>query len=220
MSTFDDYIDLSERLGCTRVPFSLVRVDASYGMAQSDHNRTSVLHRLEANYVNGFTERILLLGEDACSGFSGFRSWKEYLLARPHVPAHALVGVTGSAYVDDEGTIRVHSGTEAQAAIRYAKQEGLRSLALVAPEFHIARAFMHFVTAALSEYPELQIWPIAGEPLPWDEIVVHSQGTQRDTRRAIAEAEYKKIFTYKELASLDAVLSYMNSRDRDASHRS
>lgn len=215
MSEFEKYRILFEHLECDR---SITPpLDAIYGMAQTDDNRESVLNRIEELYASGASRRVLLLGEDACSGYSGFRSWMEYVAGRKVIPERAVTGVLGSSYVDPHGTIRVHSGTESAAAVSFCRGNQLKNIAVVAPEFHMVRTFIHFVTATLKTAPDLNIWPIIGSPLSWDEVVAHSQGVQRATRRDIASDEYRKVFTYSGLAKIAHVCAYIRRRNTNIS---
>lgn len=220
MHTFEDYHALAEDLGCFdfRDQTLLPPLDACYGLAQSNDNRASVLGAIGELYKNDLCKKVLLSGEGALSGYSGFLSWREVLENEHSVPSDIIHGAVGSTYVDN-GVVCVNTYTEALAAVKFADAHGFRDIAIVSPEFHVARAFFIFASAAVQLNSKVNIWPTPGLPLSWDEEVIHSQGIQRGTRKEIAIVEYEKIFLYKNLESLEVVHSYMNERDRRANLR-
>ena len=105
---------------------------------------------------------------------------------------------------------------ESEAIIRFARQKSYHSLFVVAPPFQQLRAFMTAVTVALSEYPELLIYSYPGVAMPWQEEVIHSQGTLKAKRRDLIQEELERIAKYQskgDLASPEQVLSYLNKRE-------
>ena len=75
---------------------------------------------------------------------------------------------------------------------------------------------MTAVTVTLREYPELLIYSYPGEAMPWQEEVVHSQGTLKAKRRDLIQEELERIEKYQskgDLASPEQVLSYLNKRE-------
>ena len=111
--------------------------------------------------------------------------------------------------------ILLNTRTESEAAIDLFKQKQVSSVYVVAPPFHQLRALMTFVTVALQEYPEVQIYSYPGKPLPWDETVPHSQGTTIDSRSNLIHVELERIRKYQrkgDLGSPRSVLDYLKSR--------
>ena len=72
------------------------------------------------------------------------------------------------------------------------------------------------VSIALEEYPELLLYSSPGPALPWQEKVVHSQGTLTGTRSEIIHSELERIERYQkkgDLAQTEAILAYLDRRD-------
>jgi hypothetical protein len=75
---------------------------------------------------------------------------------------------------------------------------------------------MTAITAALHIYPQLKLYSMPGYPLPWQQEVIHSQGKVIGTRSSLIASELTRIELYQQkgdLASVAAVLNYLNSRD-------
>ena len=74
---------------------------------------------------------------------------------------------------------------------------------------------MTAVTVALREYPELLLYSYPAVAMPWQEEVVHSQGTLKATRSELIHMEFERINKYQnkgDLASFEEVLTYLNNR--------
>ena len=72
------------------------------------------------------------------------------------------------------------------------------------------------VSVALREYPELAIYAMSGDSLPWGQLATHSQGLVTGTRASFIESELERIRRYTEkgdLAVADQVWAYMEQRD-------
>lgn len=96
----------------------------------------------------------------------------------------------------DHATIpMIHTLVESELVVRHAKVQGWRSLLAVAPPFHLPRAAMTMASVCAREYPELDVIPFAGAPLPWDEPAVHSQGVL-GTRAEFLDGELERIERY------------------------
>ena len=118
--------------------------------------------------------------------------------------------------VNNKETSMLNTLIESEALIRFAKQHGYRSLFVVAPPFHQLRALMTAVTVALREYPELLIYSYPSVAMPWQEEVVHSQGTLKAKRRDLIQEELERIEKYQgkgDLALFEQVLNYLNKRE-------
>jgi len=76
---------------------------------------------------------------------------------------------------------------------------------------------MTAVTVSIRAYPELLIYSYPGAAMPWQEEVVHSQGTLKARRRELIQNEMERIEKYQDkgdLASFEQVLNYLNRRDK------
>ena len=75
---------------------------------------------------------------------------------------------------------------------------------------------MTSVTVAIREHPELLIYSYPGVAMPWQEEVVHSQGTLKAKRRDLIQEELERIEKYQgkgDLALFEQVLNYLNKRE-------
>jgi hypothetical protein len=66
--------------------------------------------------------------------------------------------------------------TEAHASVQHPRRKAFKTICIIAPPFHLARAFMTAVQAESHIFPPLQIYSIAGVPPPWNDTAVYSQG--------------------------------------------
>jgi len=183
-------------------------VNGAYLYCQTDGNQQSLFQTALFLIDNSFTSKILILQTEAKCGYPGFSQWKGQLLA------------TGLTEEQIEGVEIIelpilHTLIESEALIHFARQEGFTSLLVLAPPFQQLRAFMTAVTVAIREYPELLLYSYPAVAMPWQEEVVHSQGTLQATRSELIHMEFARINTYQEkgdLASFDDVATYLDNR--------
>ncbi|WP_187263844.1 YdcF family protein [Pontibacter beigongshangensis] len=186
--------------------------DGHFLYGQTPDNEASVFaaaHQLLAREQPG---RILFLDTDPMSGYGGFRNWREKLLDQG-IPDDSLVPVP--PVPRDTGIL--HTLIEAQSVVALARERRFKSLVVTAAPFQQPRAFMTAVTVALQQYPALRIYSCPGQAMPWQEEVVHSQGTVSGTRAALIAGEVERIRLYQakgDLASVPDVLQYLNRRDK------
>ncbi len=109
----------------------------------------------------------------------------------------------------------MHTHTEAEAFIAYAKAHRWKKVYATAADFHQPRAFTNTVSIVLRDYPALRVFSAPGIHLPWMEEVAHSQKTVRDLRYKLFTGEYKRLNDYcdkGDLVSAQKVLDYLNCR--------
>ena len=184
-------------------------VDAAYLFAQTADNQQSVFDTGLALAAAGQADRILIADSGVMSGYPGFQAWRQELLASG-LPEKKLAGTPTSAFAT------LHTLIEATALVQYARMHHVHKLLIVAPPFHQLRAFMTVVTVARRELPELRVYNRVGGSLPWQEVVVHSQGTLQCQRRELIQSELDRIDRYQQkgdLAPKDEILNYLNWRD-------
>lgn len=112
----------------------------------------------------------------------------------------------------------VNTGSEAEALVRYGASLG-GDIGIVAPAFHLVRAFTTTVSAMVRLDKMQRVYAIAGAPLPWTESVRHSQGTLENTRADLLADELKRLEKYRaeeygSMLNAKSVLEYLNWRDR------
>ena len=184
-------------------------VDAAYLYAQTPDNQASVLFKGRELLTQGIAPRLMFAQTGERSGYLGYNVWEQQLLAWG-IPKSSLEGVEVSY------DVILHTLSESEAMITKARQQNYQTLLVVAPPFHLPRAFMTAITAALRIYPEIRLYSQPGEALPWLGEAVHSQGNQKALRKDLIEGEEKRIAKYQkrdDLASFADVLQYLNNRD-------
>lgn len=189
----------------------LSQADLMYLVGQTRSNQSSVLNRAPE-----FSGPIGIIGypDTEHFGYPGSNVWVPELHKRGVSDEH-IVLVTGS-FVDMGGKEVIHTLSEMRALMRYARANALQTVLLVAPRFHIVRAFMSGVLALTEHYPELRLYPVLGTPLNWGEESSHSQGVLKGIRADFLVEEIIRIYAYHGQGNLpdpESVLTYMDRRD-------
>jgi hypothetical protein len=203
----NDTIELLTRVLCDLQPKN--PTNGAYLYCQTKSNQQSIFQAAYFLLNNTLTYRILILNTKAKSGYPGFTEWKKQL----HQLGLSEEKIEG---VLNKETSMLNTLIESEAIIRFARQHSYHSLFVVAPPFQQLRAFMTAVTVAIKEYPELLIYSYPGVAMPWQEEVIHSQGTLKAKRRDLIQEELERIAKYQskgDLASPEQVLSYLNKRE-------
>jgi hypothetical protein len=188
---------------------SVTPADAAYLFCQTSGNESSLFQAAKDLVTGSTTSKILILKTDAKSGYPGYSQWKQRLQAMG-LDENQVEGVT------IEETPIIQTRIESEALIRHARQKGYTALIVSAPPFQQLRAFMTAATVAIKEYPELSIYSYPGAALPWQEWVVHSQGTLEARRSELIRTELERIHTYQKkghLAPFEQILTYLNHRE-------
>ncbi len=179
--------------------------DAAYLFAQTASNQESALSAAPHSPAR----QILLLNTRPRSGYPGSGPWKKELLQSDLDPRRI-------AEIPMSDSILLNTRTEAQALIDYVQHQRFQALEIISPPFHQLRAFMTAITIALEENADIRIYSCPGRAFPWNETVVHSQGTLQAERRQLIHKELARIETYQakgDLAPTAAILNYLNQRD-------
>lgn len=202
--------ELIIRTLCDTLPTTTA--DALFLFGQTADNQEAIFSKSVELLQGKRAAKILFLGTEAMSGYPGFEEWRQKLLALG-VAENKIEPVP--PYPAD--TDILHTFIEATSVARYAKQKGYKTMLMMAAPFQQPRAFMAAVTATTREYPELRLYSVPGNPMPWQEEVVHSQGKVKDTRAGLIAGELERIEKYNtkgDLASVAELLEYLNRRDR------
>jgi hypothetical protein len=183
--------------------------NGAYLYCQTRGNQQSIFQSAQFLLNNSLTSKILILNTEAKSGYPGFNEWKQQL-------QQLGLSVEQIEGIKNKETSMLNTLIESEALVQFAKQRGYHSLFVVAPPFHQLRALMTAVTVTLREYPELLIYSYPGIAMPWQEEVVHSQGTLKAKRRDLIQEELERIEKYQDkgdLALFEQVLTYLNKRE-------
>ncbi len=188
--------------------WSQTPADGVYLYCQTESSQQSVFRAALDLLDNSLTSKVLILQSSAKSGYPGFPKWSERL-EKSGLDRGQIEGV------EIGETATLNTLIESEALVRYALRREYHSLFVVAPPFQQLRAFMTAVTVALREYPQLLIYSYPAVAMPWQEEVLHSQGTLRATRNELIRTELERIDTYQQkgdLALFEQVLAYLNKR--------
>ncbi|WP_242928621.1 YdcF family protein [Pontibacter vulgaris] len=189
-------------------------VDAVFLFGQTEDNEHAAFVAARLLVESKLTGKVLCLGTKAMSGYPGYESWKQEI-----AKLGILEPVLEPVAPIPPDTELLHTFIEAQSMVRHAQKQQYKRIIVTAAPFQQPRAFMTAVTMALREYPDLYLYSLPGQPLPWQEEVTHSQGQVQGTRAELIEGEMdriKKYYAKGDLASVDEVLDYLNRRDKGA----
>ena len=189
---------------------NIPNLDLLYGVSQTRDNEGSVLPVLAAHCgmvgISGVQSNQF--------GYPGSADWTHKLLSSG-VGAIHLILVGGGLSV--QGDVEVfHTLSEAKALVAYAKHEGLKTVGIVAPKYHLTRAMMSMILAINQDYPALRVYPIMGQHQDLNEWVMHSQGTLGCRRGELFLHEAARIYRYRAQGNLPSqaeVVAYMARRD-------
>lgn len=204
-------VELLTRVLCDSLPEN--SVDGIYLFCQTEDNQGSVLQAALSLLNRSMSSKVLILHSEAKSGFPGFANWNEHL-SKLGISSGQIQGVPIGR------TAMLNTLVESEALVQFVHQRKLKSLIVVAPPFQQLRAFMTVVTVALEKFPQLLIYSYPAVAMPWQQEVVHSQGTLRTTRQDLIQTELERIHTYQkkgDLASFEQVMTYLNNRETVAS---
>lgn len=191
--------------------------DLLYLFSETDDNRESVLGAARALYRIGYGNNTAIPDNDTNPGYSGFAEWYEALY-KQHIPR--IVSVFPISVPGNLNTM-----SEAQAMIRYAHEHGMRTILVVAPAFHMPRAFLSAISVAVRECPGIKVYALPGSTPDWfHEMVAHSQGKVRNTRAELFRgSERERIVKYQhegdyypggDLVPFSSAFEYLQARDK------
>lgn len=198
------------RVWCDNSP---MLVDLLYLFGETPDNQNSVLRPAAEIYRRVGTVKVGITGlRGAQFGYPGVATWQMALETQGVRPRDILLVPA------DEKNANTY--TEAVELVRLASEHKLGSIGVMAPAFHLPRCFLSTVSAAKTMgASHLRIYAMVGDPQPWNEKVIHSQGVVTGTRTEIFRGELERISRYQakgDLISLEEALEYMRERDRGA----
>lgn len=91
---------------------------------------------------------------------------------------------------------RPNTRSEADALVRVT--DITKAVAIIAPPFHIFRAFVSTVTAMFESGRLIRVYAVPGSALPWSTRVRHSQGTLDNTREGLLGNELERLERYRD----------------------
>ena len=192
-----------------------LRHTPTYLFTETVDNAQAVLDVGSGLLADGFASCILLLNDrnGQNKGYPGASKWKGTLIKDMGVEAKDIIFVRC-----DEP---LNTLSEAEALVQYTNARNLHRVIIVAPAFHLVRAFVSMVTAVHCLSTQgLRVHCQVGTALRWDEEAKHSQGTLKRQRSELIMTELDRIVRYQSrrlgsggLVSTDHVFRYLEWRD-------
>lgn len=167
-----------------------------YGYAQTSDHEAAVLERSASLLHTGLAPRIAIAAQEAATGNPGSDVWVARL-ERLKIQTPDIVLVPQLPRPDSLNTL-----TETQSFVQYAKDQHWRTVTIVAPAFHLPRAYITAVSVARRMYPALQVYPVPAMLQDWNEVATHSQGVLRARRDELLRGEFERIHRYFEKGDL------------------
>lgn len=173
---------------------------------QPDSNESMFRKLLSMNLPSDTT----LYALDSPPGMSGYLGYLHtcYRMSKLGLP---IVKIPFSDSIDI-----VHTRNESQAAIDYFISQGINEFAICSPPFHIARAFLAFISIINDQMcTAMKVYAIPSDPIEWTQKITHSQGLLTGKRCDLIAGEILRIKKYQSLGNLITIkqaLSYMNNR--------
>ncbi|MEK7169299.1 MAG: hypothetical protein AAB377_01025 [Patescibacteria group bacterium] len=210
-SITSSYLELDELI--TRVLCDSAtsgRVEAAYLFGETKDNQSSVLKAAGFLYSLGPVKKLGLCGMPEGFGYPGFKNWRNELVE---------MGVKKEDIYSVPPSDKFPPSTDAEAwgLVDYAKNNGWKSVFIIAPPLHQLRAFVSVVSAVVKSKSNLLVYSFPGIPQSWEEHITHSQGILKGTRSELLANELAKIEKYYkngDLISAAEVLKYMDERDK------
>ena len=184
------------------------KLDAIYLFHQTEHNASSSIQTAQKLYRrlkerrNGEPVPVAVAGWETSICGPGYMVWREWLGVEPIVVVPPIDLVNTNTY------------TESKALARAAALAGWRNIIIIAPPFHLPRAFI--TSVSVLESP-VRVYACPGQVLGWNTSSIHSQGVETGTWMNFAEGEIGKIRKYQkkgDLLPFPKVVEYLNDRDR------
>jgi len=206
-SDLEDFFKLLPRIFADYRDFRRGQLEMLYLFSQTPDNEDSVFLRAIEMANASMTKNIGIAEGEKGHGYEGFDRSVERLRAlgwKDQVPIMQF-NLDGN----------VNSRSEAIALTDYALAHR-GDIGIIAPPFHIARAFMTTVSVIAAAPTRVYAYP--GVSMPWNARVAHSQGTLVNTRSGLLVDELKRLEKYRAkecggLFTAGQVLDYLDWRD-------
>lgn len=185
-------------------------VDLAYLFGNTRDNQRSVIARGVRLHQRWNLKRVGIVDFPNFAGYEGTAAWRNDLLLGG-VPASQIIEIPGAHPIS-------HTHTEAERLIARVRDEGWKTIIVVAVPFHQLRAFMDTIGVVLKEglQEHLRVFSATGFPLSWTDRAVHSQGTVSAPRFELIGPELDRIVRYwkkGDMPTARQVLDYLNWRD-------
>ncbi len=220
-------VDLAERLIDDERP----QLKDAYLFGQTVYNQDSEFQAAKLMQQEKLANTFWVINSIEAEGFPGYAKWLEGL---GNLVGHENVKPLSiqenmrqrfwkEAYQDAKTGLlipahcNVNTLSESQSLVTLAQNEGRHFWYAVSTQFHFLRAYMTLASEAISQEerggPLLSIFNYLGTEQPWDERVMHSQGTLVATRAELLAAhEMQRIRDYTKILPARDIMDYMDRR--------
>ncbi len=192
--------------------------DVVYPFTETSDNQRSVLKKAAEILHAGRAKKIAVADGNDQNGYPGSGPWVAELTGVHNVAHNDIV------LVEHKDRSKLNTYHEFIEFVKFALTQNWKSVAIVAPPFHLPRAYITAVSAMLKcaadegkdEKFWLKIYAQCGVAEPWNVCVHHSQGKISGTRQALLAGELNRLVKYHEKGDLlkpTDVIYYLNWRD-------
>ncbi|MBI2145515.1 hypothetical protein HYU18_04300 [Candidatus Woesearchaeota archaeon] len=204
-------------------------LEHAYVFGQTEDNEQSSFQAARAMQQEGIARKFWVIEGIEAEGFPGYQAWHERFgsmvgtenVASLPFPTWVQKSFWMWEYCDirTKNLIRAHCNvntlSESQSLVEMAVTSHVPALYVVSPQFHFLRACMTVMSEAINASHRghnVRIFNYLGTSLPWEETVIHSQGTQEMTRAQLVRKELEKIPSYKNILPVKDIMEYIDKR--------
>ncbi|MBI2144282.1 hypothetical protein HYU17_03995 [Candidatus Woesearchaeota archaeon] len=206
------FIELAERIIQDHKP----KLEHAFLFSNTKDNQLSVFKGAASLYHEGRAGSFLIIGsDDDTTGFPGYTRWANALEDVVGMGIHGRVMPVPLLPMMKSGRLNVNNKSESESLGAFAALKKIGALYAVAWNIQQLRAFMTAASEVISHGLELDVFNHLGSALPWEDVVYHSQGTEKGTREYFVKRELVKIAEYQakgDIMPASDVISYMERR--------
>lgn len=206
----EDIFLLSHIICCDDIP---EEVDAAVIFGETKANTFALLDALRLAHMRFGAKKIAVsagyaLGESIVADFEDIRN-----------DLFGLLGISNfnDIFIQFPLSKKLPPCTDAEAIglVDFTREQGWKSVYLIAPPLHQFRAFYSLASAILKAGSDLVVWNWVSGTRGWNERIKHSQTAPEDIRWNLLSGELEKIETYfrkGDHVSAKEVLEYIARR--------
>lgn len=164
-----------------------------YAVSETPDNEDHVLFMVADLLFRGEISRIAIMDPQSHIynyGYAGPKKCSKALLAKGVKDDEILV-IKSSAPI-----AMPHTFTEMQFVLPRLSEMGQEAILLIAPAFHLLRAYISAVSVVIQEKLPLKLYGARAVPNSWFVEVVHSQGKEKRRRDMLIVSELAKCIKY------------------------
>ncbi len=190
-----------------RLEDRLRNVDSLYIFGQTRDNEDACFESSRKLLDTVQIKEVLVDNLPGQNGYPGFSMWAEKLSKKYGITPNPLE-------IIEEGR-GYNTLIESESLVRHSNKNNLKSFYLIAPRFHLIRAFMTASSVAIRENPEINFFAYPGAEQDWNQTVTHSQGILKGKRTDLIRGEIERIRKYQGKGDIEPtakIIDYMSNR--------